>query len=73
MLTLEEAYTLLAPLEARLGRRIEPTLYTGDELRRRRRGRSAFLTKVLAGEHTVLMGNIDEAQGGGGSPRRARR
>lgn len=60
-LTLEQAYRALAPAEKRLGRRVSPTLYTRDELVRRRRAHNAFLTKVLSGPHEVLIGSIDEA------------
>lgn len=58
-LTLEEVYAALAPAERRLGRRVSPTLYTSGEFRRARRDRDAFLTKVLAGKHIVLIGTED--------------
>ncbi len=58
-LTLEDAYALIEPAEQRLGRRVEPTLYTTEELARRQRTRAPFLTKVLEGEHTVLLGAAD--------------
>lgn len=59
-LTLEEVLATLEPLEQRLGRRVDPTLYTSEELARRRRDRSPFLRKVLAGDHIVLIGDEDE-------------
>ena len=60
VITLEEAFALLEPLQRRLGRPVSPTLYTSEELERRRRGHHPFLTKVLASEHVVLLGDIDE-------------
>ena len=55
-LTLEELYAALAPVEESLSRKINPTLYTSREFERRRRSNSAFLKRVLAGEHIVLIG-----------------
>ncbi len=57
--TLEAVFGALQPAEDRLGRRISPTLYTPDEFLRRRKAHHAFLTKVLAGKHTVLLGDED--------------
>lgn len=58
-LSLEAIYAALAPAEKRLGRTISPTLYTHKEFQRRRAGGHAFLGKVLAGEHILLIGNAD--------------
>lgn len=58
-LSLEEAYRVLEPAEAQLGRRINPTLYTPAEVRARRQKRQSFLAKVLGGPHVVLMGTLD--------------
>ena len=55
-LTLEEMYAALAPVEARLDRRINPALYTSNEFAARKAAGNAFLTRVLAGEHLVLIG-----------------
>lgn len=55
--TLEELYAALAPVEARLARTINPALYTSGEFADRLSAGNAFLTRVLAGEHTVLIGN----------------
>lgn len=67
-LSLEEIYRLMAPVEERLGRRVSPTVYTAREFESRKRGGSAFLKKLLAGEHHVL---IEEGRGleGAGEPR----
>ena len=60
-LTLESLYRLLEPVETLLERRIEPTLYTAAEYRRRREAGHPFLQRVLDGERIVLMGEIDAA------------
>jgi predicted nucleotidyltransferase len=59
VLTLEQVYTALTPVEQKLGRRVSPTLYTVAEFRRRRKGGNPFVTKVLGGEHIRLMGDGD--------------
>jgi len=62
-LTLEDVHRALEPLEARLGRRIDPTLYTRDELSRRSASGHPFLRKVLAGPRMVLIGSEDDIEG----------
>jgi predicted nucleotidyltransferase len=59
-LTLEAVFDALIPAEERLGRRVNPTLYTSDEYRKRRRSKHPFLTKVMSGTHVVLIGSEDE-------------
>lgn len=59
-LTLEQVYIALAPAEARLGRPVNPTLYTRGEFDRRLRQRNPFLTKLLAGATITLVGNKDD-------------
>ena len=59
-LTLESLYAVLAPVEPTLGRKINPTLYTPQEFADRKSSGNAFLTQVLAGDHLVLIGNVDE-------------
>jgi predicted nucleotidyltransferase len=56
-LTLERLYGALAPAERELARKISPTLYTTEEFRRRRKAKDSFVTKVLTGEHIVLVGD----------------
>jgi len=58
-LTLEQVYTALAPAERQLGRAVSPTLYTLAEFRKRLAARNPFLTKLLAGETTALIGDKD--------------
>jgi predicted nucleotidyltransferase len=56
-LTLEQVYAALGPVEQRLARKINPTLYTSAEFLRRRKSADSFVAKVLAGEHIVLTGS----------------
>jgi predicted nucleotidyltransferase len=58
-LTLERIFEALEPAERRLGRRINPTLFTSDEYRKRRRSKQPFLTKVMNGKHIVIAGSED--------------
>ena len=58
-LSLEDVFAALASAEARLGRKINPTLYTRPEFRRRRAAGNAFLAKVLDGEKIMLIGSDD--------------
>lgn len=59
-LTLEALYAALAPVEASLARQVSPTLYTRKEFDDRRAAGNAFLTRVLEGEHLVLIGSEDD-------------
>ena len=56
-LALETLYAALAQVETLLDRKINPTLYTSREFKRRRNARHPFLTQVLKGKHTVLLGD----------------
>ena len=60
-LTLEALYAVLAPVEANLARKISPTLYTTTEFDSRRAAGNPFLTRVIEGEHLVLIGGEDAA------------
>jgi len=55
----EEAFTVFAETEERLGRRISPTIYTTQEFLTRRKSGHPFLGKVLSGKHIVLAGSED--------------
>ena len=55
-LTLEQLYAALAPAEAKLARKISPTLYTSREFNRRKKASNTFLRRVLAGDHVALVG-----------------
>lgn len=56
-LRLEDIFAALAPLEASLGRRISPTLYTQAEFKKRVAARNPFLAKVLARPRIPLTGS----------------
>ena len=60
-LTLESLYSALAPVEANLSRKINPTLYTLAEFEGRRAAGNPFLTRVIEGEHLMLIGDEDAA------------
>ena len=60
-LMLEELFRRLAPAEKKLRRKVNPTLYTREEFRRRRRAKNTFLQNVLSGDHIILTGDIDAA------------
>jgi len=54
--TLEEIYRVLAPVEEQLDRKINPTLYTSEEFEERKTSGTPFLSRLLSGDHIVLMG-----------------
>lgn len=58
-LTLEELYGALSPTERILDRKINPTLYTTKEFRKRLKTRNPFLTRVLEGSTDTLLGPLD--------------
>jgi len=60
-LTLEELYAGFASVEAKLGRKISPTLYMNREFEKRRESGNPFLERVLNGPITVLTGELDAA------------
>jgi len=57
---LESLFAALAPLEASLGRRISPTLYSVAEFQKRVTGRNTFMAKVLARPRILLIGSNDD-------------
>jgi predicted nucleotidyltransferase len=57
-LTLSRVLELLVPLEAQLGRKINPTLLTATEFKRRRAERDSFVNRVLAQPTLPLMGDV---------------
>jgi predicted nucleotidyltransferase len=59
-LTLEELYAALAPAERELSRRVSVTLYNDREFHDRLKAKHPFLSKVLSGEHMVLLGTTHE-------------
>lgn len=55
-----DVYEALAGVEARIGRPINPTIYTPKELEKKRAEENYFITKVLAGTYTVLIGKLPD-------------
>jgi len=64
-LRLADVLELLVPLEAELGRKINPTCYTPAEYDRRRGEPDSFVNRVLAQPILPLIGNTDESSGTG--------
>jgi predicted nucleotidyltransferase len=59
-LLLSKVLELLVPLEAQLGRKINPTCYTPDEFQRRRAEPDSFVNRVLAQPLIPLIGEAPE-------------
>ncbi len=59
-LRLAKVLELLVPLEAQLGRKINPTCYTPAEFKRRRAERDSFVNRVLAQPVIALTGKAHE-------------
>lgn len=59
-LRLADVLELLIPLEAQLGRKINPTCYTPSEFARRRAEADSFVSRVLAQPVLPLIGDIHE-------------
>ena len=59
-LRLADVLELLIPLEAELGRKINPTCYTSAEFERRRAEPDSFVNRVLAQPLLPLIGEIHE-------------
>ncbi len=63
-LRLGEVLECLLPLEAELGRKINPSCYTSDEFERRRAEPDSFVNRVLAQPVLPLIGGDDERRAG---------
>jgi predicted nucleotidyltransferase len=59
-LSLAKVLELLLPVEAQLGRKINPTCYTPAEFARRRTEPDSFVNRVLAQPVLTLIGNLHE-------------
>ena len=59
-LLLSKVLELLVPLEAQLGRKINPTVFTPAEFKRRRAQRDSFVNRVLAQPVLPLTGDTRE-------------
>jgi predicted nucleotidyltransferase len=60
-ITLEEVFKVLDPVEAKLQRKISPTIFTKAEFARRARAKEGFLARVLEGNYIPLIGDMDAA------------
>lgn len=59
-LTLEDVYATLSSAEKALDRKVNPTLYTSEDFRKRRARHNAFLNRVLDGPIVMLSGSVDD-------------
>ncbi|MEW5891288.1 MAG: nucleotidyltransferase domain-containing protein [Pseudomonadota bacterium] len=59
-LTLGDVLECLTPLEAEIGRKINPTCYSPDEFKRRRHEPDSFVNRVLAQPILPLIGTPDD-------------
>jgi predicted nucleotidyltransferase len=66
--TLKELVPLLRPVEQRIGREINPTIYSLEELRRRTKSGEHFLTQVIAKPRLLLHGADDDIAAMVGKP-----
>ena len=64
-LTLVRVLEVLAPLEAQLARKINPTLYTPAEFAKRRAEPDSFVNRVLVQPVLPLIGTLHEPAGAG--------
>jgi predicted nucleotidyltransferase len=55
-----DLYAALEPASARLGRKVAPTLYSKDELRKRLKQQNSFLVRVLSQPKLWLIGGEDD-------------
>jgi predicted nucleotidyltransferase len=54
-----DLYAVLEPVAARLGRAVNPTVYTRKQLDKRRQDDAAFIKRVLAQPKVWLIGSVD--------------
>lgn len=59
-LTYADIFGALEPLAARLGRPVNPTIYTRTELAKRVKARNVFVTRVLQQPKLWLIGKEDD-------------
>jgi predicted nucleotidyltransferase len=59
-LSYPDIFTVLEPLVPILGRSIQPTVYSRQELRERTRKKNAFITRVLAQPKLWILGSQDD-------------
>jgi predicted nucleotidyltransferase len=59
-LTYSDVYRMLEPVSARLGRKVNPTVYTSSEWTKRVRSGNAFVNRVLAQPKLWIIGSEDD-------------
>lgn len=59
-LELEKIYRVLQPVEAKLGRTINPTIFSQAEFDKKRHSKSGFLPKVLSRPKIEIIGSLNE-------------
>lgn len=59
-LELEKIYRILLPVEAKLGRTINPTVFSQAEFDKKRHSNKGFLPKVLSRPKIEIIGSINE-------------
>lgn len=60
-LSLELALAAIVPVETRIGREISVRIYSADDFRKRREQGEHFITNVMSGPLTPLIGTTDDA------------
>lgn len=58
-LALTDVFSILTPLESKLGRQVNPTLYNSKEFSDKRKTKKGFIAKVLSAPIIELIGSID--------------
>jgi predicted nucleotidyltransferase len=59
-LAFADLFNVLSPCEAKLGRPVNPSIYSKQELQRKRAEESAFVSRVLAQPKIFLIGSADD-------------
>lgn len=60
-LPLETIYQVLQPVEAKLKRTINPTVFSQDEFDKKRKTKNGFLPKVLSRPRIEIIGSVNES------------
>jgi len=59
-LTYADVFALLEPVQVKLGRTVNPTVYSGKELSQRLKNRNTFVTRVLAQPKVWVIGSEND-------------
>lgn len=55
-----EVYTALMPAEAKLGRKVSPSLYSEKDVTKKLKAENAFLTRIMAQPKIFLIGSEND-------------